>query len=398
VFVFQIIYSRTILSFGKAKISLLAYPFNKEALRETSLDWYLKLYPYDASAIKKSARLYEKKGDYKTALALYEKSYGTNPFDNFDLIKEIYRLRKKLNGTENARNFAGEELGRYKKLPEWVFSEEQKEQIRNFCDQADVFLCDKIGFSRFKYFWQPKANSLEQPNPQLSFSKVKNRLNADGLNDRFNYSVKKPKDAFRIMVLGGSEAYGQYVETKYNWTELLEDDLNKNLNCVPYKKIEIINLGMHGYDIAYSIERFNLKGKKYNPDMVIFLTPSLYILNEEIQPRMGSTRDWQKAFDKTMKEVGEEKIFTKQKELLEELGEFFDGSIIFMTDKSFNNNEKKLIKEIDVKSEVFETNLAEENNVLFSDNWSPNNKGQILLANRLTSLFANYFYNERCLK
>ena len=395
VIVFQIIYSRTILSFGKAKISLLAYPFNKEALKKTSLNWYLRLYPYDASAIKESARLYEKKGDYKTALTLYEKSYKTNPFDNLGLIKEIYRLRKKLNGIENARIFAGEELVRLKKLPEWVFSEEQKKQIRNFCDQADAFLCNKIGFSRFKYFWQPKANSLEHPNPQLSFSKVKNRLNADGLNDRFNYSVKKPKDAFRIMVLGGSEAYGQYVETKYNWTELLEDDLNKNLNCVPYKKIEVINLGMHGYDIAYSIERFNLKGKKYNPDMVIFLTPSLYILNEEIQPRMGSTRDWQKAFDKTMKEIREEKIFTKQKELLTELQENYPNDTIFISDKSFSDKETSAIKEINNQASIFTEQLENDRGFYYPDGYTLNTQGHKIMAERI---FNSIGYNKLCLK
>lgn len=390
----QILYGRVLLSLGKTRPSLLAYPFNKELLKATDLDQYLKAYPYDTRAIKKSARLNEKAGNYEKAASLFEKSYYLNRFENFDLIKDVYRLRKKLNGIENARIFAGEELKRYKKLPEWVLSEKQKEQIRNFCIEVDVSLCHKIGFSRFKYFWQPKADSLEHPNPQLTFSKVKNRLNADGLNDRFNYSVKKPKDTFRIMVLGGSEAYGQYVDTKDNWTELLEDDLNKNLSCAPYKKVEVINLGMYGYDIAYSVERFFLKGKKYHPDMIIFLTPSLYILNEEIQPRMDSTSDWQKAFDKTIADIGEEKIFSRQKELLKKLRSY-SYEIIYITDKSFNVKEISVIREINNQNNIFEENLENKKEFYFPDGYSLNTEGHKITAERTSNLIG---YNKLCSK
>ena len=50
-------------------------------------------------------------------------------------------------------------------------------------------------------------------------------INNDSLNERFNYSENKDKNTFRIITLGASYTYGLYVDTKNNWTEILEDIL-----------------------------------------------------------------------------------------------------------------------------------------------------------------------------
>jgi len=95
-------------------------------------------------------------------------------------------------------------------------------------------------------------------------------INSDTLNERFEYTVDKPKDTFRIISLGDSWTYGLGVDTQYNYSEVLEDLLNNNLRCKNFKKFEVINLGLYGYDIEYSVERFRVRGQKYNPDLIVW--------------------------------------------------------------------------------------------------------------------------------
>ena len=352
-------------------------------------NFYYYLSPGDIPTLEFLSKFYENCGNKKMALKTIETAVENNKFISLPITKRFYFLKKEIEGKEKADRSFLTIFERFKS----VFWQSQvfENKVREFCREENIVGC------RFRYFWQPEANSLEHPNPQLPFSKVKNRLNADGLNDRFNYSVKKPKDTFRIMVLGGSEAYGQYVETKNNWTELLEDDLNKNLNCPRYKKVEVINLGMHGYDIAYSIERFNLKGKKYNPDLIIFLTPSLYISNEEIQLRSDPSQNWQRAFDKTMSEVGEEKIFKKQKVLLQELKENYTAHIIFFRNDSFDKIEKYFITDIfknKSKINILEAGLKNNTEAFFPDGWSFNKTGHKIVEKTAF----NFLKSPICLK
>ena len=395
----QIIYGRILFSLGRTKASLLAYPLNKSAypalIRESINNCsralkYAKLYYYISPgylpALELLSKLYEGCGDKKTALKMIEEAVENNKFISLPIAKRFYSLKRQWDGKEQADRSFLLVFERYRSV--FWQSKIFEDEVREFCRKQNIVGC------RFQYFWQPEANSLEHPNPQLSFSKVKNKLNADGLNDRFNYSINKPKDTFRIMVLGGSEAYGQYVETKNNWTELLEDELNKSLSCALYKKVEVINLGMHGYDIAYSIEIFLLKGKKYNPDLIVFLTPSLYIYNEEIQPRMDPTYNWQKAFDKTMSEIGEEKIFTRQKELLKEL-ERYKNKMIFIRDKNFNVREITTIKEVNTKSNIYEEKLENTEEFYYPDEYTLNVQGHKIMAERVFDLFG---YNKLCSK
>lgn len=123
----------------------------------------------------------------------------------------------------------------------------------------------------FKYFFEPKPQSGDQRSlpPWLSYA-PRYTINADALNDRFDYTPTKPDDVYRIVTLGDSFTYGVFVNTSDNWTELLEDTLNKNFVCPPYKKFEVINLGYLAYDDKYEVERFKRRGEKYHPDLVIW--------------------------------------------------------------------------------------------------------------------------------
>lgn len=110
--------------------------------------------------------------------------------------------------------------------------------------------------------------------------KITYSINLDGLNEDDNYLIQKQRNVFRIVTLGDSFTFGQYVNTKENWTELLEKKLNIYLAKLTSScnKIEIINLGVPGYDIDCAAERYKSKGLKYNPDLILW-----YIKSDDLQ-------------------------------------------------------------------------------------------------------------------
>lgn len=124
--------------------------------------------------------------------------------------------------------------------------------------------------SELKHYWEYKPNSEAVDKPYWLEKEVAYSINADGLNDSYDYPVEKGHDTFRIITLGESFTFGQYVNTNKNWTELLEKKLNESRFTCQTKKIEVINLGMPGFDVQEIVRRYKRIGQKYNPDMIIY--------------------------------------------------------------------------------------------------------------------------------
>ncbi|HRN70508.1 MAG TPA: SGNH/GDSL hydrolase family protein, partial [Candidatus Woesebacteria bacterium] len=178
--------------------------------------------------------------------------------------------------------------------------------------------------SKLAYYYEPNPNSVEAVNEWGPY-KGKYTINKDSLNERFEYAIDKPKNTFRIITLGDSYTYGLYVDTKDNWTEQLEDILNSKIQCRAIETIEVINLGVHGYDIQYANERFELRGKKYNPDLVLWLIKSddLIQLNEVMYEKLASYApsdgysNWNRAMTETTQEIGETNIIQLQQKYIQ---------------------------------------------------------------------------------
>jgi lysophospholipase L1-like esterase len=207
--------------------------------------------------------------------------------------------------------------------------------------------------SDLKYYYESAPNTNDSNGiPAWLKEAVTYPINADGLHDRFNYTAIKPDDTFRIITLGDSFTYGLFVNLEQNWTELLEDKLNKNLQCKIPKKIEVINLGMQGYDIRYAVERFKLHGQKYNPDMIIWFIKQDDIneINELFLPRINAyvqklgrgriepqdVNVWQIVLDQVKKELGgNEKFIEYQKNAFENLNNYFTKKLVIYAPAEF---------------------------------------------------------------
>jgi len=222
--------------------------------------------------------------------------------------------------------------------------------------------------SALKYFYEPKPNSIQTQkldwlNYQPGYTATQT-INEDGLNNKENYTVEKPKDTFRIITLGDSFTFGQNVNTANNYPSQLENLLNQNNTCKNIKKFEVLNLGVPGYDIHYTVERYKLRGQKYNPDLVLWLLISddLLRVDELLIPKAKSYREQLKAtgqFDALLKQGkfysdtvkarqdtiselgGKDNVLMLQKEYLQQMNDLFKNPLIVFTIKSFKSFEEK---------------------------------------------------------
>ncbi|NMB57433.1 hypothetical protein GYA19_05880 [Candidatus Beckwithbacteria bacterium] len=257
-------------------------------------------------------------------------------------------------------------------------------------------------------FFQP------EPNSEILTNKIKYTLNNDGLNEKYDYSLDKPKDVFRIIALGDSQTFGLLVETKDNWTEVLEENLNKNNKCRNTKKFEVINLGVNGYDIQYAAHLFKLKGEKYQPDLVLWLIrkDNLYQLNEliigeiikyykqaknadelnGITKRINDFSIWGQISKELLTEFGGPQIFAKQRDFINYFIQSKKSNMVILFFGDFSAEEKKFIKKINIprKDGIQIINGLDKKNY-FTNFESLNNKGNKELAD----IIYEYFVDSR---
>lgn len=122
-----------------------------------------------------------------------------------------------------------------------------------------------------KYFYEPKADSTQTGEAIWLPYKALYTINKDSLNNSHDYPITKASNTYRIITLGDSFTFGQFVNTFENYPSTLENLLNSNYKCTNIKNFEVINLGVYGYDIEYEVERYRLRGIKYNPDLVLWM-------------------------------------------------------------------------------------------------------------------------------
>ncbi len=155
--------------------------------------------------------------------------------------------------------------------------------ITNIPSNAYTFATpDKI----FKYFFEPTPNTDITWTPDWLATPIVNHINSDTIHDTREFSPNKKTGIYRIVTIGDSFTFGQFVRSEENYSSRLEVLLNSSLKCPGISGYEVINLGVYGYDVTYSMERLKRRGLKYTPDLVIYLVNEWNItsLNEQRIP------------------------------------------------------------------------------------------------------------------
>jgi lysophospholipase L1-like esterase len=261
-----------------------------------------------------------------------------------------------------------------------------------------------------KFFYEPKANTIDKVNEWIPI-KATYTINSDSLNERFDYTVAKPKGTYRIISLGDSYTYGLYVNTKDNYSEKLEDLLNNNLTCKNINKFEVINLGVHGYDIEYSVERFRIRGEKYNSDLVLWLLKNDDVIqyNELMlkkeyfyYKKMTESGEfgklikrgilypsWRLAAQETHQEIGEKNLLKLGSKFLREFKQYYNNALVIFTFPFTRPYYKNIIIQFinSRKNSYFfdkVTNIYQLRNTTASpDDGHPNQKGHQIIARDL---------------
>jgi hypothetical protein len=218
--------------------------------------------------------------------------------------------------------------------------------------------------SNLRYFFEPKANSIQHPFDWLPF-KADSTINSDSLNAMHEYFIQKLPYTFRIITLGDSFTFGVNVDTKYNWPSQLEKLLNEKLKCQKIQNFEIINLGVGGYDFEYAVERYRLRGIKYNPDLVLWLMIDFDRIYEKLIPlndkyfkefkQSGELSELVKqgkpyeafklANEQVKKEFGEKNVYKYQKKAIRKINDYYNGELVLIPLQNVGQKNKSLLYE-----------------------------------------------------
>lgn len=259
--------------------------------------------------------------------------------------------------------------------------------------------------SKLGYFYELNIRSNVFAKPSWAPVKPEITLNQDNLNERFDYAPSKPPGTFRIVAIGDSFTFGHYVNTRDNYPETLEDDLNK-LACPKIKHFEVINLGNPGYDIEYSVERFRRRGQKYQPDLVLWLLKNddFDQINEFLLPRIYHYLDQsnldrskliavsdsieKQALKDVQNQLGEEGVRSYQAKALSSISSYFQKDLLIFSLENYLTNDtyrKQLeaLKKSRPRTYFFDQITIDSGSMTLPDLGHPNKEGYKKIAEAL---------------
>lgn len=160
---------------------------------------------------------------------------------------------------------------------------------------------------RLKFYFTPPKQKKEVDTPPWEDAQpAYYTYNADGLHDSKNYLLSHNKTkTYRVVVLGDSFTFGQFLNTADNWTEQLEAKLRSSQGICGKQDIEVLNLGVAGFDVEYLVERYLDVGVKYQPDLVLWFESGSGFsrMNEIIQPLIKVCEEKQKTITTDQQKV-----------------------------------------------------------------------------------------------
>jgi len=221
--------------------------------------------------------------------------------------------------------------------------------------------------SELQNFYEPKPYSTEEDHAPWLEDKIEYYINSDSLREDREYEISKPDSTFRIVTLGDSFTFGASVSLQDNYPKQLETLLNNNYKCPNIQKFEVINLGVRGYDVQYAVERFILRGKTYNPDIILWLLKDddffqieeivgplvakflreLYLNNESgyvVSENETITYPWYEKALKIMQDMyNKEEILDYQMSAMNKINNHYNKTLIILTFPSTRSEYKQEI-------------------------------------------------------
>jgi lysophospholipase L1-like esterase len=108
--------------------------------------------------------------------------------------------------------------------------------------------------------------ALSKKNQYGVFKGTLYRTNSSGFRGR-EYAVPKPPGVFRIVAIGDSFTMGSGVREQDTYSQRLERLLDTE---DPSRVVEVLNLGIAGFNLRASIGRLKRIGLRFQPDLVVY--------------------------------------------------------------------------------------------------------------------------------
>jgi lysophospholipase L1-like esterase len=147
------------------------------------------------------------------------------------------------------------------------------------------YFADEDDYLRFSLYQDiPQAKKKYSPHHYLNYVTTPGYQNGNTSHNSLGYRgkefrVKKEKNIFRIVALGGSTINTSAVEDNENtFPSLLEKVLQQDYN---YDKVEVINAGVSGYSSWETLISFQFRVLELDPNMII-----VYHGTNDVHPRL----------------------------------------------------------------------------------------------------------------
>lgn len=106
-----------------------------------------------------------------------------------------------------------------------------------------------------------------KPGIETCFYHALVRTNSQGLRAPRDFARPKPKDVFRILLLGDSQTFGWGVRYEDTFGAVLE----RKLNARSKRRVEVVNTAVPGYNAAQEAAVLERRGLAFEPDCVLVL-------------------------------------------------------------------------------------------------------------------------------
>jgi len=116
----------------------------------------------------------------------------------------------------------------------------------------------------FLYIPDPFTGYNLMPGASVNHPTLKLNINSLGLRNK-EFTAKKPEGVFRIIVLGGSEAYGHGLNDGETWS----DQLGLLFDKSHPGKVEVINAAVDGFSSFQALISFSTRLLDFNPDLIL---------------------------------------------------------------------------------------------------------------------------------
>lgn len=213
--------------------------------------------------------------------------------------------------------------------------------VADIADVRHLPLVREPGILENYYSMGRNPDASDSP-PWMNGGVVRYSIQIGGVNRASPVAYEKNPGVFRLLAAGDSFTFGLYVNTADNYPSKLEASIASETHCPTVREYQVVNTGIPGYDIQFTIQHILDAGLAYDPDLIIWVIKrdDFERINQivlgieksirEKRPNEDPLTVINTAQDIFTKHYPPESILFKQEQYLEKLFTVFSKPVVFV--------------------------------------------------------------------